>query len=202
MRRPTLIAILAAASLLGGCDRQKAADGQATPTAATVSAPPVAAQGSDKPAFRYVVDRSRRGTPASPAAFTAPDDAPGEASATLANFRGRPLLLNLWATWCAPCVVEMPLLDALAAEQTGRLTVLVVAQDLGGAAVVDPWFARANYRALQPYLDPDNRLLDAAGTGLPTTILYDAAGRELWRVVGAIDWNGAEARALLADGGV
>jgi hypothetical protein len=55
---------------------------------------------------------------------------------------------------------------------------------------------------LQPYLDPENGLLDAANSALPTSIYYDAEGRELWRVVGAIDWQGAEAKALLAEGGV
>ena len=66
----------------------------------------------------------------------------------------------------------------------------------------DPWFQKAGLKALQPYLDPQNTLLDAANTALPTSILYDANGRELWRVVGAIDWQGEEAKALLAEGGV
>ena len=112
---------------------------------------------------------------------------------------GKPRLVNLWATWCAPCVAEMPTLDALAAQKAGKLTVVAVAQDLQGAAVVDPWFQKAGLKALQPYVDPENGLLDAANSALPTSIYYDAEGREIWRVIGAIDWQGAEARALLAE---
>jgi len=89
-----------------------------------------------------------------------------------------------------------------AAQQGKRLTVIAVAQDLQGAAVVDPWFQKAGLKALQPYLDPKNGLLDAAASALPTSILYDARGKEVWRVVGAIDWNGAETKALLAEGGI
>ena len=129
------------------------------------------------------------------ASFRGPDDAP----VTLAAFRGRPLLVNLWATWCAPCVAEMPTLDALAVKSGERMAVIAVAQDLQGAEIVDPWFQKAGRTALQPYVDPENGLLDAANSALPTSIYYDAEGREIWRVVGAIDWQGKEAQALLAE---
>lgn len=114
-------------------------------------------------------------------------------------FHGKPLLVNLWATWCAPCIAEMPTLDKLATERGDRLAVIAVAQDLQGEAVVDPWFQQAGLSTLQPYLDPQNGLLDATNSALPTTILYTAEGREIWRVVGAIDWQGDEAKALLAE---
>ena len=145
-----------------------------------------------------MIDRSHKGEAAPGAAFRGPDDA----AVTLAAFKGKPLLVNLWATWCAPCVAEMPTLDALAAERGEAMAVIAVAQDLQGAEVVDPWFQKAGLKVLQPYLDPENALLDAYNSALPTTVFYDAAGRELWRVVGAIDWQGKEARALLAEGGV
>src|SRR5215213_4472067 len=70
------------------------------------------------------LDRSHAGDPAPGAAFENPEGEP----ASLADFRGKPLLLNLWATWCAPCVVEMPTLDALAAREGERLEVLTVSQ--------------------------------------------------------------------------
>ena len=112
----------------------------------------------------------------------------------LAALRGTPVLLNLWATWCAPCVKEMPLLDALAGEYDGRLRVLTVSQDMQGAAVVEPFFATGGYARLEPWMDPDNELGFTLGGGvMPTTVLYDAAGEEVWRVQGGLpsDWRQA-----------
>ena len=185
-----ILALLLAGSV-AGCDREKQTGGQAGQGQANVSAGE--AKGVEH--FAHQVDRGNKGKAAPTAAFTGPDDAP----VTLAAFKGKPLLVNLWATWCAPCVAEMPTLDALAAASGDRLTVLAVAQDLQGAEIVDPWFQKAGLKALQPYLDPENGLLDAYNSALPTSIYYDAGGRELWRVVGAIDWQGAEAKALLAE---
>ena len=187
------ILTLLLAGSIAGCDREKLSDGQAGQGQANVSA----GQAKGVDAFEYQIDRSHKGEAAPKAAFSGPDDA----AVTLAAFRGKPLLVNLWATWCAPCVAEMPTLDALAANSKDRMTVIAVAQDLKGAEVVDPWFQKAGLKALQPYLDPENGLLDAANSALPTSIYYDAEGREIWRVVGAIDWQGKEAAVLLAEGG-
>ncbi|MBY4638126.1 TlpA family protein disulfide reductase [Sphingopyxis sp. XHP0097] len=187
--RPCLVVLaLLMAGSIAGCDREKQADGQAAGAQANLS--------HDKAigSFEHQVDRTHRGEPAPANSFRGPDDAP----VTLAQFRGRPLLVNLWATWCAPCVAEMPTLDALAAARKD-LAVIAVAQDLQGAKVVDPWFQKAGLKTLQPYLDPENGLLDAYNAALPTTVLYDAAGKEVWRVVGALDWQGDEATALLAE---
>ncbi|MEH6723290.1 MAG: TlpA disulfide reductase family protein [Qipengyuania sp.] len=116
----------------------------------------------------------------------------------LAALRGTPVLLNLWATWCAPCVKEMPLLDALAGEYDGPLRVLTVSQDMQGAAVVEPFFSTGGYAMLEPWMDPDNELGFTLGGGvMPTTVLYDAAGEEVWRVQGEYDWSGEEARAAI-----
>ena len=185
-----ILAVLLAGSI-AGCDREKAGGGQPADGQANISAGQAEGVGQ----FEYMIDRSHNGEAAPTAAFTGPD----EAAVTLAAFRGRPLLVNLWATWCAPCVAEMPTLDALAAKSGEAMTVIAVAQDLQGAEVVDPWFQKAGLKALQPYLDPENGLLDAANSALPTSIFYDAEGRELWRVIGAIDWQGKEAQALLAE---
>jgi thiol-disulfide isomerase/thioredoxin len=192
-----ILPLALAGSTIAGCDREKAGGEQAADPKANIS------QGEAKDArgvetFQHVIDRSQAGKVAPAAAFKGPDEAP----VTLAAFKGKPLLVNLWATWCAPCVAEMPTLDALAAKQGQAMTVIAVAQDLQGAAVVDPWFQKAGLKALQPYLDPENGLLDAAAGALPTSIFYGTDGKELWRVVGAIDWQGDEAKALLAEGGV
>lgn len=188
---PAILAVLLAGSI-AGCDREKVAGEQPAPGQANISG---SEAGPGVKTFKHQVIRTEAGRPAPEAAFTGPDDA----SVTLASFRGKPLLVNLWATWCAPCVAEMPTLDKLAGSQQDELTVVAVAQDLQGAAVVDPWFQRAGLSTLQPYLDPENGLLDAYNSALPTSILYDAKGREIWRVVGAIDWQGDEAKALLGE---
>jgi thiol-disulfide isomerase/thioredoxin len=187
-----ILAIFLAGSI-AGCDREKPPGEQAADGQANIS--PGQAKDGGVGHFQHQVERTGKGKAAPTVSFRGPDDAP----VTLADFRGKPLLVNLWATWCAPCVAEMPTLDALAAKSGDRMTVIAVAQDLKGAEVVDPWFQKAGLKALQPYVDPENGLLDAASSALPTSIYYDAEGREIWRVVGAIDWQGKEAQALLAE---
>ncbi|MGY6635745.1 MAG: TlpA family protein disulfide reductase [Erythrobacter sp.] len=113
-----------------------------------------------------------------------------------------PVLLNLWATWCAPCVVEMPQLDALASEMEGEIRVVTVSQDLRGAEVVTPFFAGKGFVHLEPWLDPETALsaqFSEAGQ-LPLTILFDASGREVWRVAGGYEWDSSEAIAAVRAG--
>lgn len=112
-----------------------------------------------------------------------------------------PLLINLWATWCGPCVKEMPQLDALAGEMDGELRVITVSQDIRGAEVVEPFFAKGGYIRLEPWLDPD-ATLSAQFTpegALPLTVLFDARGKEVLRVAGGYEWDSPEAIALIRD---
>jgi thiol-disulfide isomerase/thioredoxin len=112
-----------------------------------------------------------------------------------------PVLLNLWATWCAPCVKEMTQLDALAEELEGEVRVITVSQDVRGAEVVEPFFAKGGYARLEPWLDPD-AALSAQFTpegALPLTILFDATGKEVLRVAGGYDWGSPEAAKLVRD---
>lgn len=141
------------------------------------------------------LDRSNAGTPAPAGQF---EDAEGE-PASFADFRGKPLLVNLWATWCAPCVAEMPTLDALAVREPG-LQVLALSQDLEGRQKVDAFFEQRKFASLEPYLDKEMAMMGALKIStLPTTILYDTEGRELWRMTGIEEWQGPRARALIAE---
>jgi thiol-disulfide isomerase/thioredoxin len=143
------------------------------------------------------LDRSRAGTPAPATAFEDPDGAP----ASLDDFRGKPVLLNLWATWCPPCIAEMPTLDRLAAREGDRLQVLTVSQDLDGRDRVEAFFAKQGYRNLETWLDSRMALMEALKVDtLPTTILYDARGREVWRMVGMEDWESGRAALLIKEG--
>jgi thiol-disulfide isomerase/thioredoxin len=152
--------------------------------------------GPKEPAPTGRLDRSHAGHMAPATAFEDPDG--GQAS--LAGFRGKPLLVNLWATWCAPCIAEMPTLDALAVREGERLQVVTVSQDLNGRDKVEAFFAKQGYRNLETWLDPQMALMADLGVDtLPTTILYDAEGREVWRVVGMEDWQSGRAALLLRE---
>lgn len=141
------------------------------------------------------LDRSHAGSAAPNVLFEDPAGEP----ASLADFRGKPVLVNLWATWCAPCVAEMPTLDALAAREP-RIQVLALSQDMNGQAKVDAFFAERKFAMLEPYIDAELTLMTQLGiTTLPTTILYDAEGREVWRMAGIEDWEGPRAAELIAE---
>ena len=121
----------------------------------------------------------------------------------LPDLKGTPVLLNLWATWCAPCVKEMPLLDTLAADTKGKLRVITASQDMQGAEKVAPFFAAKKFAHLEPWLDPENELVfHFSGNNLPFTVLYDAQGREVWRVAGDLNWSAKENREKVAEAGL
>ncbi len=175
-------------TLAGGCHKQEAAAPQPeAPSPAPLKAP-------------LAVVTTSKGKPAPDAAFT---DLAGGAETRLAAFKGKPVLVNLWATWCAPCVKELPTLDMLAASEAGKLQVVAVSEDMEGQKVVPPFLAAHGVKALHAYHDGSNGLMTALQeASLPVSILYDADGKELWRVPGDLDWTGAKAKALLAQGGV
>ena len=184
---------------LAACDRQSGDAGQGQ---ANVSAEVPAASGEAKGTgksgegpFSYTIDRSKAGSPAPDFTFAGPD---GQ-DATLQDFAGKPLLVNLWATWCAPCIAEMPTLDALATAYGPKgLAVLTISQDSQGESVVKPFFAKHDLPKLKGWIDPENQFGFHYATGmLPTTVLYDAQGKETARVVGAMDWNSKQGRELI-----
>ena len=174
---------------LGGCDKQKAQSSQA-------SSADVPASNSAVPTYR--VDRSHAGQALPEAELT---DASG-AIVHLATFSGKPVVLNLWATWCAPCVAELPTLDNLARGAGTRFTVVTLSQDLGDHSVPTAFLRLRNLTHLVGWHDGENILGIAMGQALPTTILVGADGREKLRVIGPLDWNGAEATALLSEAGI
>lgn len=118
--------------------------------------------------------------------------------ATLGDFKGKPTVVNMWATWCAPCLREMPSLVKLQAAFAGKLTVAAVAEDHAGGKVVEPFVAQQNLEALALYLDPKETLAQAFGvTGLPTSIVLDAEGRVIGKIEGAADWTSAKMLSVL-----
>lgn len=121
------------------------------------------------------------------------------AQVSLYDFKGKVVLLNLWATWCAPCVKELPDLDRLQASLGGsNFQVVALSSDRNGAEKVPPFLKNLRIANLTPFLDPDSVATRAfSPRGLPTTVLIDAAGREVGRLEGAAEWDSPEARDLI-----
>ena len=131
-----------------------------------------------------MVERKFAGTPLPAMQFTDP------AGQTLdLGAQDGPVLVNLWATWCAPCVKEMPQLDTLAAELEGEVRVITISQDIRAGEVVTPFFARAGLKQLEPWLDPETAL-SAQFTpegALPLTILFDGSAPSDRETMGTIE---------------
>ncbi len=145
-----------------------------------------------------MLDRSHKGDELPP--FTLAD--PQGQQLRMPGLKGKPVLVNLWATWCAPCIAELPTLNALAGRADTGLTVLTISQDMGDAAKVEAFLKQRGFAQLPAWLDPKGDLAFHYGVQtLPATILYDAEGREVWRYTGGKDWAGAEAAKLLAEAG-
>ena len=124
----------------------------------------------------------------------------GEQNAVaLSDFRGRTVLLNLWATWCPPCVEEMPMLDALQAELGGpNFEVVALSVDRGGVAPIRAFYERIDVERLDVYVDPSAMAVEELGAlGLPTTLLIDPNGREIARLAGPAVWNSPAMIAFL-----
>lgn len=110
------------------------------------------------------------------------------------------IVLNLWATWCAPCVEEMPTLAGLARRFEGRsVDVVVVSFDSEGARVeAEAMLARLSGGALDFWIDPSRGMMfDQRARGMPVTIIYDRQRREVARLTGGADWAGDDAAALI-----
>ena len=144
-------------------------------------------------------DHSHKGTSAPAVTF---NDASGKAT-SLKAFANRPTLVNLWASWCAPCVKELPTLDRLARSKGGRLNVVAISQDDAPHASVEAFLRKHRVTSLASYQDAKMSLSGALGAEvLPTSVLYDSNGKEVWRYVGDQDWTSPNAAKLLAEGGV
>ena len=171
-----------------GCTKESSA-----PEQANVATSPDEAPASRTPALKAgAADRSHKGDVAPNARLVTLDGKP----TTLAAYRGKPLLVNLWATWCAPCIAEMPSLDKAAASVTA--IALNQGEEL---AKMQPFLTKAKLAHLRTLRDPEMAVSLGLATNLPTTLLYDARGKEVWRVAGGRDWGTPESLALIAEAG-
>jgi thiol-disulfide isomerase/thioredoxin len=118
---------------------------------------------------------------------------------SLDDFRGKVVVLNLWATWCAPCRHEMPSLDRLQAALGGDgLAVVPLSLDRGEVSQIEAFYAEVGLPTLAIYHDPKAAAGRAFGAyGLPTTIVIDREGREIGRLLGPAEWDSEAAMALI-----
>jgi thiol-disulfide isomerase/thioredoxin len=136
--------------------------------------------------------------PARPVPDLAFSDADGTAH-HLAELAGSGVVLNIWATWCQPCIAEMPSLATLAQRLHGEpIVVLPLATDHGGAGVVERFLASHHVAGLPVRVDPTGEATQRLGLrGVPTTLIIDRAGRERARLEGAADWASDAALAAI-----
>jgi thiol-disulfide isomerase/thioredoxin len=159
----------------------------------------VPAAGAEPPAFLGAMQQFTLIAPPRKAPWAAVEDAAGKSVDLAAAFKGKVVVLNFWATWCAPCIVELPTLDKLQAELGGdAFQVVAVSVDLKGMEVVGPFWAERGFKHLALRLDRRGKMMRDFGTrGLPTTFLIDRDGAVVGYLEGHADWSSPAAKNLV-----
>ena len=119
-------------------------------------------------------------------------------SVELSELHGKLVIVNMWATWCGPCLREMPSLERLQSRLGERIAVLAVSEDRGGNKTVEPFIAKLGLKSVKIYIDPKSEVGHAFGVrGLPTSFLIDREGKVLGRVEGAAEWDSPKILGVL-----
>jgi thiol-disulfide isomerase/thioredoxin len=191
-----VLAVLAAGVVLYGTLAPAGKVAGACPSASTALAAKLAPLAKGEAAAVSIASEPHE---ALPLAFERADGS----KASLADFRGRAVLLNLWATWCVPCRAEMPALDRLQAEAGGkRFEVVAVNVDTARLERRAAFLDGVGIKALARYADPSGDAFetlrqDGKALGLPVTMLIDKDGCEIGAAAGAVKWDSADAEALV-----
>ncbi len=164
-------------------------------TAVSQTAAPAEVTSTAHPSVTQAFVRKASAAPLSNAIF---QNASGQ-PVSLENFRGRVVVLSLWATWCIPCRKEMPALDRLQAALGGPdFEVVALSLDRGGASASKKFLDGTGATKLALYVDPSAKLANEfKAIGLPTTLLIGRDGREIGRLLGPAEWDAEDARALV-----
>jgi len=191
-RRRGCVVAIAATLLIGGCTDN---DATSNVGAGTNAASAVAPTGSPNAALSTSAAKLGFAFPALASPVPALEFAGGNGETIgLKNFRGKVVLLNLWATWCGPCRKEMPTLDRLQARLGGtEFEVVALSMDQAGLDVVRDFYREVGLKRLRIYIDPSAQPMFTLNLiGLPTTLLIDREGRELARLAGTKEWDSVE----------
>lgn len=177
----------------GGPDNEKGAEKSVVADAMPDEPAAAGAGGGDLVAF------VRKNPPVELANVSFSDE--GGAAKTLADFKGKVVLLNLWATWCLPCRHEMPSLDRLQKELgSDQFEVVALSLDRAGKDAARKFFDEIKIAHLKLYIDPTMKAGNGLrAVGMPTTILIGKDGKELGRLPGPAEWDGPAAKALIAE---
>jgi thiol-disulfide isomerase/thioredoxin len=136
-------------------------------------------------------------SPPTPAPEVSIVDLAGD-TVSLTDFAGKFVLVNLWATWCEPCLREMPSLDRMQRHLGDKITVVAISEDRGGNKTVEPFIDKLGLKSFKTYLDPKSGAGRAFKVeGLPTSFLIDREGRVLGRVEGAAEWDSPKLLGVL-----
>jgi len=178
----------------GGPDNEKGAEKSVVAKAA-LDKPTAAGGGGGDSLVAFV----RKSPPVELANVTFSDEA--GAAKTLSDFKGKVVLLNLWATWCLPCRHEMPSLDRLQKELgSDQFEVVALSLDRAGKDAARKFFDEIEIANLKLYIDPTMKAGNGLrAVGMPTTILIGKDGKELGRLPGPAEWDGPAAKALIAE---
>ncbi len=174
----------------GGPDNEKGASAAPSPVKSEAA---TGAGGGDLVAF------VRRNPPVEIADVSFEDET--GARKTLADFKGKAILLNLWATWCLPCRHEMPALDRLQKDLgSDQFQVVALSLDRAGVKAARTFFDEIKVQNLTLYIDPTMKAGNGLrAVGMPTTILIGKDGKELGRLPGPAEWDSPAAKALIAE---
>lgn len=195
--RKRLLAVVAGAAGLAAVYGMASGADNAAPFGSTALADAGSGAAAAKPGQGKLAAFVRKAVPEPVAEFPFLD-ADGKAR-TIRDWRGKVVLLNLWATWCWPCREEMPSLERLQkALGSDRFEVVAVSVDRTGLAGAKEFLGAMQVEALKVYADPTARAASQLkAIGMPSTLLIDAEGREIGRLIGPAEWDSADAKALI-----
>lgn len=117
---------------------------------------------------------------------------------TVADFSGKPVILHFWATWCGPCVEEMPIFDTFAKNKKDDVHIIAITTDKTKGAAIRNFYKENNINNLNVYFDENGTVASALkASSLPTSVFINKSGEEVGRIVGAVEWNGPAGEVLI-----